>query len=48
MISNNLISGAWFLDGVRSLQERITKTQKQISSGYRIQDAADSPKDLQM
>lgn len=45
MISNNLISGAWFLDGVRNLQERITKTQKQISSGYRIQDAADSPKD---
>ena len=45
MISNNLISGAWFLDGDRSLQERITKTQKQISSGYRIQDAADSPKD---
>lgn len=43
MISNNLISATWFLDGVRSLQDRITRTQKQISSGFRIQDAADSP-----
>lgn len=45
MISNNLISGLWFLDGVQNLQARITTTQKQISSGFRIQDASDSPKE---
>ncbi len=43
MISNNLTSGLWFLAGVQNLQARITTTQKQISSGFRIQDASDSP-----
>lgn len=43
MISNTLLNGTWFLDGVRGLEERAARTQRQISSGFRIQDAADSP-----
>ena len=43
MISNNLISGEWFLTGIQALQDRTAVTQRQISSGFRIQDAADSP-----
>ncbi|HWE49111.1 MAG TPA: hypothetical protein VG273_04960 [Bryobacteraceae bacterium] len=34
---------AWFLNGVANLQQQQLQTQKQISSGYRIQDASDSP-----
>jgi flagellar hook-associated protein 3 FlgL len=43
MISGSLISGETFLSGIRRLQDRTEHTQRQISSGYRIQTAADSP-----
>ena len=34
---------AWFLDGLANLQARQTETQRQLSSGYRVHDASDSP-----
>src|SRR4051812_15665780 len=34
---------AWFLDGIARLQNQQAETQRQISSGYRVQDASDSP-----
>jgi flagellar hook-associated protein 3 FlgL len=34
---------AWFLDGIANLQSAEAQTQRQLSSGYRIQDASDSP-----
>src|SRR5579863_3460081 len=34
---------AWFLNGLASLQQEETQTQIELSSGYRISDAADSP-----
>lgn len=34
---------AWFLEGIANLQNEEAQTQRQLSSGYRIQDAADSP-----
>jgi flagellar hook-associated protein 3 FlgL len=37
------ISAAWFLNGITNLQQRQTTTQQQLSSGYRVQSAADSP-----
>jgi len=44
MTVNSASTGAeWFLDGTAKLQRAETKTQREISSGFRIQDAADSP-----
>jgi flagellar hook-associated protein 3 FlgL len=44
MISGSLAIGAdWFLNGISSLQRQELKTQQQLSSGYKIQDASDSP-----
>lgn len=34
---------AWFLNGIANLQQQEAQTERQVSSGYRIQDAADSP-----
>src|SRR5579863_10511873 len=34
---------AWFLNGLANLQQQETQTQIELSSGYRINDAADSP-----
>jgi flagellar hook-associated protein 3 FlgL len=36
---------AWFLDGVAQILQQQTEVQKQLSSGFRIEDAADSPAD---
>ena len=33
----------WFLNGIGSLNQQITKTDEELSSGYQIQSAADSP-----
>lgn len=44
MITGSAAIGAnWFLEGVSALQRRELQTQRQISSGFRVQDAADSP-----
>ena len=40
---NGSIGSAWFLNGVQNLQQQEAQTQKEISSGFKIQDAADSP-----
>jgi flagellar hook-associated protein 3 FlgL len=37
----------WFLNGIANLQQQEAQTQRQITSGYRIQDAADSPSETQ-
>ena len=34
---------AWFLNGVSNLQNQLTQVQKELSSGYRVQDASDAP-----
>ena len=34
---------AWFLDGISKIQAQQTEVQRQLSSGFRVQDAADSP-----
>jgi flagellar hook-associated protein 3 FlgL len=42
-ISSSSIGANWFLDGISHLQRQETTTQRQISSGFRVQDASDSP-----
>ena len=42
-ISSASIGADWFLNGTATLQREQNKTERQISSGFRIQDAADSP-----
>lgn len=37
------IGSAWFLNGLANLQREETVTQNELSSGYQINDAADSP-----
>jgi flagellar hook-associated protein 3 FlgL len=37
------IGTAWFLNGLANLQQEETQTQIELSSGYQISDAADSP-----
>jgi flagellar hook-associated protein 3 FlgL len=34
---------AWFLNGIANLQQQESQTQRALSSGYRVNDAADSP-----
>jgi flagellar hook-associated protein 3 FlgL len=34
---------AWFLNGIANLQQQELQTQRALSSGYRVNDAADSP-----
>jgi flagellar hook-associated protein 3 FlgL len=33
----------WFLNGLSNLQQQLLQTQRQLTSGYRVQDAADPP-----
>src|SRR4051794_34789897 len=33
----------WFLDGLSRLQQQEAQTQRQLTSGFKVQDAADSP-----
>ena len=37
------IGSEWFLNGLTSLQQNELSTQQQLSSGYRVQSAADAP-----
>ncbi len=34
---------AWFLNGVANLQSQETQVQRELSSGYQVQDASDAP-----
>lgn len=34
---------AWFLNGIANLQNQQTQVQKELSSGYQVQDASDDP-----
>ena len=43
IISSSSIGADWFLNGVSNLQREEINTQRQLSSGFRVQDAADSP-----
>jgi len=42
-LGSGTIGTAWFLNGLANLQQEEVQTQKQLSSGYQINDAADSP-----
>lgn len=42
-VSSAVTGAGWFLDGVSNLQNQEARTQREISSGFRIQDASDSP-----
>lgn len=42
-IGSASIGSEWFLNGIANLQREQTKTEREISSGFRVQDAADSP-----
>jgi flagellar hook-associated protein 3 FlgL len=42
-VGASTIGTAWFLNGMENLQQQQLQTQKELSSGYQIQDAADSP-----
>jgi flagellar hook-associated protein 3 FlgL len=44
---SSTINAAVFLDGVSRLQKAQTRTQEDISSGFRVRDAADSPEQIQ-
>src|SRR5438128_1066519 len=43
IVSSASIGAQYFLDGTANLQKEQIRTQREISSGFRIQDAADSP-----
>ena len=43
IVSSATTGAAWFLDGLASIEARQIRTQRQISSGYKVQDASDSP-----
>ena len=43
MISSATAASEWFLNGVANLNQQITKTDEELSSGYQVQDASDSP-----
>ena len=42
-IGSERIGTAWFLNGLDNLQQQEAKTQRDLSSGYQINDASDSP-----
>jgi len=43
-INGTLSAGtAWFLNGVSNLQSQQAQVEKELSSGYQVQDASDSP-----
>src|SRR5579863_8093664 len=37
------IGTAWFLEGVANLRQEEAQTQRELSSGYQVNDASDSP-----
>ena len=39
----NQVGAAWFLNGVSNLQNQLTQVQRELSSGYKVQDASDAP-----
>ena len=44
MIISTATTGAgWFLDGLAAIEARQLRTQRQLSSGYKVQDASDAP-----
>src|SRR5438309_10013556 len=44
MTINSASSGSnWFLNGLAEVQRQQEKTQRDISSGYRVHDASDAP-----
>jgi flagellar hook-associated protein 3 FlgL len=44
MIISSATSGSeWFLNGISNLQQQLAQTDRQLSSGFQVQDAADSP-----
>src|SRR5438270_797348 len=48
MIINSATAGSnWFLNGLATIQAQEEKTQRELSSGYRVQDAADAPAQTQ-
>jgi flagellar hook-associated protein 3 FlgL len=42
-INSERIGTAWFLNGLTNLQQQETRTQRELSSGFQINDASDSP-----
>jgi flagellar hook-associated protein 3 FlgL len=42
-INSERIGTAWFLNGLANLQQQEASTQRELSSGYQINDASDSP-----
>lgn len=42
-VSSATAGSQWFLNGVANIQQELTTTERQLSSGYQIQDASDSP-----
>lgn len=42
-INSERIGTAWFLNGLANLQQQETRTQRELSSGFQINDASDSP-----
>ena len=46
-INSSAIGASWFLDGLATLQARELRTQRQLTSGYKVQDAADAPAQTQ-
>lgn len=42
-VGASTVGSEWFLNGIANIQQQEVQTQKEISSGYQIQDAADSP-----
>jgi flagellar hook-associated protein 3 FlgL len=43
IISSAAAGSEWFLNGIANLQQQQTRTTRQLSSGYQVQDASDSP-----
>ena len=43
IVSSASIGADWFLNGISNLQRQEVKTQRELSSGFQIQDASDSP-----
>jgi len=42
-LGSGTIGTAWFLNGLANLQQEEAQTQEELTSGYQINDAADSP-----
>jgi flagellar hook-associated protein 3 FlgL len=42
-VPSAITGSAWFLNGVANLQSEESHTQRELSTGYQIQDASDSP-----